>query len=69
MMEATFQLESIGDIKASLTVTMSISEWQRLRKQIAGEYPGWQFTAAIDRLVCHATAKYSQQDDGKTETA
>jgi hypothetical protein len=69
MMESTFKLEDVGKIKALMTVTMSLSDWQRLREQIASTYPSWEFANAIDRLVKHATARYSQQADGEIKTA
>lgn len=44
------KLQNVDAIEASITITMSIEDWKRLRKQLAEAHPSWKIGSAITFL-------------------
>ena len=55
------------DIEMQLTITMKISEWMELAKQLDREYPAWRLSAAIRKMVEQSNAHYEEQVEVESE--
>ncbi len=61
-MKTRFQAENPETIEMTLTVTMPLAAWRKLREQLGEGYPGWELRSAISGMVLHATKHF----EGKT---
>ena len=49
-----------NSIELTISITMSLGEWQRLVERIDSSYPGWPVIAIIQRAVRKAALEYSE---------
>ncbi len=54
-MKAKFRFNNPDELEATMEITMNVSEWKRLKKQLQTGYPGWRLSSAISCLVENAT--------------
>jgi len=40
-----------GTVPVSMTITMDLEDWKRLRSQLSHAFPAWELREDIDRLV------------------
>lgn len=60
-MKAMVHLTNADDVEATLTMSMTIGDWRRLREQLQGPaYPTWKFAKAIRALVERADAHFHE---------
>lgn len=62
-MKATFKVEDPKDIELTMTITMSLKEWNQLADTIKDEYPGWKFALFISQMVRHATMHLTEDTE------
>jgi hypothetical protein len=62
-MKAQFKFERPEEIEATMTVTMPIREWEKLRDQLAEKWPSSRLCTCITNLLieAHRTA-YEEKD-------
>lgn len=58
-MRAKFQIERPADVEASMTLTMTIREWEQLRAQLSDAWPTWDLSRSINDLVRAATKHFN----------
>jgi hypothetical protein len=66
--KAKINLENIGDMEATLTLTMTVNEWSQLKAQIDQSdehhrWPTWVFLRTISNLISKARGGYESVDD------
>lgn len=61
-MKAEFKFENTDAVEATLSITMTLGEWKRLRKQLStemGAYPSWKVIGQIDKMIVEAEQRFS----------
>lgn len=53
-MEANFRVEEPKKIQATMEITMSIEEWEKLKNQLKHDYPAWDLSQNINNLITQA---------------
>lgn len=61
-MKARFSIEDPNEIECSLTITMSVRQWENLRNQLSREHPSWKLSAAINQVVTEAVRVYKADE-------
>ena len=56
--DAHMMVERPGDIVMTLKLSMSMTEWEELREQLAGGHPAWKLSAAISDMLAAARKIY-----------
>ena len=49
-MRAKIEITRPEDIEASMTITMTLGQWERLHGQLANAYPAWELSQKIGEL-------------------
>jgi len=62
-MKGVFKLTEPDGMDASLTITMKIGEWKKLKACITDSYPGWVVTGMIRDLVIKAEQAFNQEEE------
>ncbi len=57
-MKATFKLDDVDAVQATMTLTMPVGEWRKLKKIMPSEWPGWDLSRNIGDLIRHAEAHF-----------
>lgn len=57
-MRAKFQTESPDEISMTLTMTMPLGQWKKLRSQLAQDWPSWDVGRQISDMVRQAEEKF-----------
>ena len=57
-MKFLFRLLDVKRMKATMQITMSISEWNELQEQLDNKYPSWKLSSAISKLIQHAKQSF-----------
>ena len=63
-MKARIQLVEPNKMLATVTITMSVSEWRELNEQLTAKWPSWAFSKLLGDVIAKATASF----DADTET-
>lgn len=50
-MRARLKIEKPEDIEATITMTMTLQEWELLRDQLKQAHPSWRLASVIDDLL------------------
>jgi hypothetical protein len=50
-MKTVMRIEKPGLVEVSLTITMSLTDWQKLRMQLSNDYPSWGLGQEIGDVV------------------
>lgn len=62
-MRATFRLEDVPAIQATMSITMSLEEWGRLRKLLQDQpWPASRLSSAIVTLLMDAEKKFNAEE-------
>lgn len=61
MIKAVYKLTNPSDALGSLTITMTLGEWERLRAQLSknGDYPGWRIATMIGDMLDRAHEQFT----------
>jgi hypothetical protein len=62
-MKAVFNVENPDDVEFTLTITMPLGEWKRLKDQLANSYPAWKLGHAISDMIRQADTHFHQKTD------
>lgn len=63
-MRGTFKLCNIDSIDASMTISMTVKEWRELRNQLSDEWPSWDLSSQISKLIAQAESTfYARTED------
>jgi hypothetical protein len=62
-MKAIFNVENPNDVEFTLTITMRLGDWKRLKEQLGRDYPAWRLGRAIVDMVQQAGAHFYQKTD------
>ena len=49
--DATMRVENVAEIRMSLTLTMTVDDWEMLHGRLSKQYPGWLVGKAIRLAV------------------
>ena len=62
-----FRAVNQSEIEFSLTITMPLQEWRRLKKQMdtigASEFPAWRIVSAIREMVTQANTHWVEKTE------
>lgn len=58
-LKAKIAIESPGEVMATMTITMPVSEWEQIRGQLESRWPASQLSSAISQLVRKASESFS----------
>lgn len=56
-MKSHYKIENPENIEATIVITMSVGEWEKLREQLDNEWPAWKLSSAIRQMLLDARAK------------
>jgi hypothetical protein len=56
-MKTVMRIEKPGLVEVSLTITMPLTDWQRLREQLSNDYPSWGLAQEIGDVVSQLERK------------
>ena len=62
-MRATFKIEDPKNIALTMTITMTLDDWNKLETLIANEYPGWKFASLISQMVRRAVMHLTEDTE------
>jgi hypothetical protein len=57
-MKAKFEATDPEEMEFTMTVTMTLHEWQQLRVQCKNDYPGFRLSSVISDMVVQANQAY-----------
>lgn len=62
MIEASFKLADPNEVRATLSVTMTLRDWSKLDDQIGGtSWPAWDFKMKIREMIREAERHFHAQ--------
>lgn len=66
-MKFSFQLRDVDSMKATMTITMTVGDWKKLKELTDSKYPypGGAFGGAIYELVAHAERNFRKEQQGE----
>ena len=62
MFKSQIALENTDEIEATLSITMSIGDWKRLRADLPTKFPAWKLSETIGDLITKVTARIESKD-------
>lgn len=62
-MKISYKLNGVEKLNASMTITMSVGQWEELRQQLDNKYPSWKLSSAIGNLVRRAKEHFYEEVD------
>ena len=65
-MKAKFKITNPDVAECTLSVTMVLDSWKKLRDQLDSKYPSWELRKAINHLVTKAEEEF--ETDGEFES-
>lgn len=60
-MKAVLRTTNPDSIEMTLTITMEVRDWKRLRDQLESDYPGWRLSSAIRSLINKAESHFEEE--------
>ena len=60
-MKASMYLQNPKKIEATMTITMTVEEWERLETQLNDGYPSWEFAGHIRSLLAQTNKVVSEE--------
>jgi len=64
MIKGSYSLTVPDDVKATLTLEMTIKEWREFREQLSKNHPAWEVGSKIRELIERANKEfYIERDD------
>lgn len=57
-MKARFKIEKPHEVQCTLEITMVLSDWEELEKQLNTNYPSWELSQAISTILTQAKEVY-----------
>ena len=61
-MQTDFKVENPKEIVLTMTISMTLGEWQELSKQVSDKWPGTNFKDAIWRMEQAASKHFSAEE-------
>jgi hypothetical protein len=63
MMFVAFRMTTPEKANFTISITMSLGDWKKLREQLANVYPGWTLSSKIDEVVKQAEKVFWIDED------
>ena len=63
MIKGTFGIQNLDDVKATLTVSMTVGEWREVLKQLDTKYPSWKFGEVILEMITAFNTTFSPYEE------
>ena len=57
-MRYRFSLDNPDDMRATLTITLTIKDWKAVAEEMGTTHPAWKVTAAIREMITRAETKF-----------
>lgn len=64
-MKIGYKLNGVKKLSATMTITMSVGQWEELRQQLNNKYPSWKLSSAIGDVVRRAETHFYEEVDVK----
>ena len=65
-MHSTFGIREPSSVEATMSITMTTGEWEKISDQLRAAHPGWALSHHINRLVDRAKKQfYESGSDGE----
>ncbi len=65
-MTSTFKIEKPDAVDMTLTVTMSLADWKRLKSQLeSSQFPSWKMAQSIDQMIRKGSEQFSSESEYK----
>ena len=61
-MKTKMQVTYPDSVELTLTMTMDLGTWKKLKKQLSDEYPAWDLGCQIREMIDHANAHFYPDD-------
>ncbi len=58
MFRGNYRLTDPGETEATLSITMTLKEWEKLKEQLVSDYPSWHLSVLIRRLIDLGTQEF-----------
>ena len=62
-MKITLKAARPRNIEMTLSITMTVSEWDKVQGQLSGAYPAWQVSSAISGLISKAHQEFEPSEE------
>lgn len=62
-MKAIIKIANPENVEVSMTITMTLEAWKRLREEISNIWPGWQLRGMITDMITKAQTQFTSQDE------
>ena len=53
-MRGTYKIQDADNIDCTLTVTMTVKQWEELSEQLNETYPSWQLSSMVNKMTREA---------------
>jgi hypothetical protein len=63
--KATFKLANPDALVASMSISMTLEEWKRVRESLPDTWPHWQLKGAITDLVMEAEKVFYAEHESR----
>ena len=63
LFKGTYRLTDPGEVEATLSITMSLNRWERLKKQLNTDLPSLDLSRLITRLLDHGNRHFHEKID------
>lgn len=63
-MKAEFKFNNTDNVEATLSITMTLGDWKRLKSQLSTEYssyPSWKVIERINTMIIEAEQRFSSE--------
>lgn len=66
-MKIEYRATDPNTIELSMTITMSLADWSRLKEQLTASYPSWKLSDSIRNIMIEAHEHFilKSESDGK----
>lgn len=64
-MNTEFSLRVPDEARATVTITATVGELKQLRKQLANEWPSWDFARQLGDVIRQAEERFSTSQDSQ----
>ena len=62
-MRSKFGIQKLDEVEATLTMTMTVSEWREVEKQLSTKWPSWKFGEVILEMITSFDKTFSPYEE------
>ena len=63
MIKGKFGIQKLDDVEATLSVTMTVGEWQEVLSQLSTKWPSWKFGEVILSMITAFNKNFSPYEE------